>query len=130
MGKTIFEKICEALEIENKANSVQKDGENGIVIEFGKVLTGMFLFDKKTEQKLKLKKLNTCYELSLFKRKLISLNGRTYSWKETLEGKVVVLGFNEKTEEKIYNFVISYINNADNAEKQKSLVDEFNKGIQ
>lgn len=130
MGKTVLEKIFETWEIENKANSVQKDGENGIVIEFGKVLAGMFLFDKKTEQKLKLKKLNTCYELSIFKRKLISLNGRTYSWKDTLEGEVVVFGFNEKTEEEIYNFIISYINNADNAEKQKSLVDEFKKGIQ
>ena len=44
-----------------------------------------------------------------------------------IEGEVVLFGSNKKTEEEIYNFVIDYINNAENTEKQRLLIDEFKK---
>ena len=44
-----------------------------------------------------------------------------------VEGKIVLFGCDKKTEEEIYNFVIDYINNAENTEKQKLLIEEFKK---
>ena len=43
------------------------------------------------------------------------------------EGEVVLFGCNKKTEEEIYNFVIDYVNNVENTEKQKLLIEEFKK---
>ena len=121
----IIEKIGNAWKNEYEANSVQRDGVNGVAIEFGKVLTCKHSFrDTCPEQELKLKKWDNYYELFLFKR--LSLDGQTFDM-SPIEGKVVLFGCNKKTEEEIYNFVIDYINNAENTEKQKLLIEEFKK---
>ena len=121
----IIEKIGNAWKNEYEANSVQRDGVNGVRIEFGKVLTCKHSFrDTYPEQELKLKKWDKYYELLLIKRP--SLDGQTLAM-SPIEGKVVFFGCNKKTEEEIYNFVIDYINNAENTEKQKLLIEEFEK---
>lgn len=74
-----------------------------------------------------LKKWANYYELFLFKR--LSLDGKNFDM-SPVEGEIVLFSCSKKTEEEVYNFVIDYINNAENIEKQKSLVDEFKKGIQ
>ena len=73
---------------------------------------------------MKLKKWNNYYELLLLKR--LSSDGQTFDM-SPVEGKIVLFGCDKKTEEEIYNFVIDYINNAENTEKQKLLIEEFKK---
>lgn len=124
----IIEKIGNAWKNEYEANSVQRDGVNGVAIEFGKVLTCKQSFRVNCpEQELKLKKWANYYELFLFKR--LSLDGKNFDM-SPVEGEIVLFSCSKKTEEEIYNFVIDYINNAENIEKQKSLIDEFKEGIQ
>ena len=73
---------------------------------------------------MKLKKWDKYYELLLLKRR--TLDGQTLAM-SPIEREVVFWGCNKKTEEEIYNFVIDYINNAENTEKQKLLIEEFKK---
>ena len=121
----IIEKIGNAWKKEYEANSVHRDGVNGVAIEFGKVLTCKYSFrDTCPEQELKLKKWDKYYELLLLKRR--TLDGQTLAM-SPIEREVVFWGCNKKTEEEIYNFVIDYINNAENTEKQKLLIEEFKK---
>lgn len=124
MLKTIFNKLEKAWGVEFEAISVKKAEENEITIEFGERLSFPNFSDKVfPEQSLDIKDLGSTYLMLLSKHP--PFNKRFYD----PDGKIVCFRHGDKTEEEIYQFIIGYVDNACDEEKQDLLVKNFKKDL-